>query len=122
MTDLNREIPKLKINRVDDSLWNGTLKTPNLDKLDQRFVEEWSKNLPKVGIEEAKTPMIRAGKTSAYANYFLRDKLMELLVFLRDPMNVVVIRDPRDFDRFKELEKNAIDSIAEMVTLLSTKW
>ena len=115
------KIPKLKVNKLD---WNftGPLKTPNIDKLDQTFVEEWNKFNPKIGIEDAKIPAIRAGKTSAYANYFLRDRLMELLVFLRDPLNVVVIRNPLDFDRFKDLEKTAIDAIAEMVSLLSTKW
>ena len=98
------------------------IEPPNLDKIDQRFMEEWDKNAPKIGIEESKIPVRKAGKLSAYSNYFLRNRLMELLVYLRDPLNVVVIRDPRDFDHFKELEKQAISALSDMVNLLSTKW
>lgn len=91
-------------------------------KIDNEFVEEWNKFHPKIGIEEAKVPIHRAGKLSQYSNYFLRDRLMELLVYLRDPLNICVLRDYRDFDHFKELEKTIINTLSEMVGLLSTKW
>jgi len=94
----------------------------NPKKLDQEFVEEWNKFNPKIGIEEAKVPVRRAGHLSQYANYNLRDRLMELLVFLRDPLNVVVLRDYRDFDYFKQLESEVINKLKKMVELLSTKW
>ena len=99
-------------------------KIPKIEpkKIDQKFLEEWDKLHPKIGIEEAKVPIRKAGQMSAYSNYFLRDRLMELMVYLRDPLNVVVIRDYRDFGRFKELEKTTIDALSEMVGMLSTKW
>ena len=77
-------------------------------------MEAWAKDLPKVGVEEAKTPKARIG---FYSNYRLTDLLMELVTFLREKSNVVVV--PGEHTKyFKQLEIDILNLASEMVRLL----
>lgn len=77
-------------------------------------METWTKDLPKVGVEESK---IRKVKVGLYGNYTLRDKIMELLSWIRDPLNVVVIKGG-DINYFKQKEKELINLLTEMERLI----
>jgi hypothetical protein len=77
-------------------------------------MEAWTKDLPKIGVEEAKTPKHRVGY---YGNYRLTDLLMELITFLKEKANVVVV--PGEHTKyFKQLELDILKLASEMVRLL----
>lgn len=83
-------------------------------KVDSRTLEEWNRNNPKVGFDESKIAVKKVGK---YGNYQLRNKLMEVIVFLKDQFNIVVIPGGNT-KYFKELEKQILSIAMEMVQLL----
>ncbi len=85
-----------------------------IPRVDERIKETWTNDLPKVGIEAAK---IRKARVGRYGNYNLRDKLMELVSYLKDADNVVVIPGG-DHKYFKMLEQNIINYATEMVKML----
>ena len=88
---------------------------PNkIPRIDQRVVEAWNKNNPKIGFDEAKIPLKKVG---IYGNYNLRDKLMELIVYLKDRYNVVVVKKG-DIQDFKRLEIKILNLAIEMVKML----
>ena len=85
-----------------------------IPKIDQRVLEEWNKFNPKIGFDESKIPMRKVGK---YGNYTLRDFLMELISFLKNPTNVVVVPGGNT-KYFKQLEQQILEKAIEMVRLL----
>ena len=52
-----------------------------------------------------------------YGNYTLRDKIMELLSWIRDPYNIVVIPG-QNHKYFKEKEKELITILMEMEAMI----
>lgn len=87
---------------------------PKIPRVDERIMEAWTKDLPKIGVEEAKTPKHRVG---FYGNYTLTDLLMELITFLREKANVIVV--PGEHKKyFKQLEIDILKLASEMVRLL----
>lgn len=90
------------------------IKPLKIPKLDERMLEEWNKWNPKIGYEESK---IRVAKLGRYGNYELRDKLMEVIQYLKNPLNVcVVAKENQKF--FKELEQEIIDKAWALARLL----
>ena len=90
---------------------------PNkIPRIDSRIMEEWNRNNPKLGITDSKSN-IGLQKSSKYGNYNLRNALMELISFLKNQYNVVVMQKSNE-KYFKELEKEIIDLAIEMVKLL----
>ena len=85
-----------------------------IPRIDSRIIEEWNKNNPKIGFDAAKIPLKKVGM---YGNYSLRDKLMELIVYLKDPYNVVVVKKS-DAKYFKQLEQEILNLAIEMVKML----
>ena len=85
-----------------------------IPRIDSRQVEEWNKFNPKIGYEESKIIVAKVGK---YGNYNLRDKLMELINYLLDPFNVVVVAHG-DTQYFKQLETQILEIAKEMVNML----
>lgn len=85
-----------------------------IPRVDERIVQTWTKDLPKVGIQASKVRKPRVGK---YGNYTLTDRLMELVSYLKDVSNVVVIPGG-DHKYFKMLEQNLINCATEMVKML----
>lgn len=83
-------------------------------KVDSKTLEEWNRDNPKVGFDESKIVVAGKGK---FGNYQLRNKLMEVIVFLKDQFNVVVIPGGNT-KYFKELEKQMLSIAMEMVQLL----
>ena len=87
---------------------------PKIPRIDERIMEAWTKDLPKIGVEEAKKPKARVG---FYGNYRLTDLLMELVTFLQEKGNVVVV--PGEHTKyFKQLEIDILQLASEMVRLL----
>ena len=87
---------------------------PKIPRIDERIMEAWTRDLPKIGVEEAKTPKARVG---FYGNYRLTDLLMELITFLREKENVIVV--PGEHTKyFKQLEIDVLNLASEMVRLL----
>ena len=82
-------------------------------KVDSKTLEEWNRTNPYLGFDESK---IRVKKVGLYGNYRLRNNLMEVITFLKDPDNVVVI--PSNGKYFKELEKRMLEISMGMVKLL----
>ena len=78
------------------------------------MLEEWNKKNPKIGYEASK---VRLRKVGYYGNYTLRDKLMELIAFLKNQYNVVVIKKD-DQKYFKGLEYEILQKAQEMIMLL----
>lgn len=85
-----------------------------IPRVDERIKETWNKDLPKVSIQASKVRKARVGR---YGNYTLRDRLMELVSYLKDADNVVVIPGG-DHKYFKMLEQNLINLTTEMVKML----
>lgn len=85
-----------------------------IPRVDERLKETWNKDLPKVSIQTSKIRKARVGK---YGNYTLTDRLMELVSYLKDKDNVVVIPGG-DHKYFKMLEQNLINCATEMVKML----
>lgn len=56
-------------------------------------------------------------KVGMYGNYQLRNKLMELITFLKNQYNVVVIPG-KDQKYFKQLEQDILKLATDMVILL----
>jgi hypothetical protein len=78
------------------------------------MIEEWNKHNPKIGFDESKIALRKVGR---YGNYKLRNKLMELITFLKNQYNVVVV--PKDHQNyFKQLEKDILEKAINMVNLL----
>ena len=87
---------------------------PKIPRVDERIMEAWTNDLPKVGVKESKTPKHRVG---FYGNYRLTDLLMELVTFLQEKANVVVV--PGEHTKyFKQLEIDILKLASEMVRLL----
>ena len=85
-----------------------------IPRVDERITEMWTRNKPKIGIDASKIRKARVGK---YGNYTLRDRLMELISYLKNKDNVVVIPGG-DHKYFKMLEQNIINISTEMVKML----
>lgn len=85
-----------------------------IPRVDERIKETWDKDLPKVGYEASKVRKVRVGR---YGNYTLTDRLMELISYLKEADNVVVIPGG-DHKYFKMLEQNIINLATEMVKML----
>ncbi len=85
-----------------------------IPRVDERITETWTKDKPKVGFHASKVRKARVGR---YGNYTLRDRLMELVSYLKDQDNVVVIPGG-DHKYFKMLEQNLINLTTEMVRML----
>ena len=87
-----------------------------IPRIDERIMEAWpgSREYPKIGIDASKVPLRKVGM---YGNYNLRDKLMEFIVFMKDPLNIVVVKKG-DTKYFKQLEKQMLDLSIEMVKML----
>jgi hypothetical protein len=56
-------------------------------------------------------------KVGKYGNYQLRDKLMELILYLKDPLNVCVVAGGNE-KYFKQLEQEIINRATALVRLL----
>ena len=77
-------------------------------------MEEWTRELPRISKKESEIPKVKVG---VYGNYTLRDKIMELLSWIRDPYNIVVI--PGENARyFKEKERELITILHEMERMI----
>lgn len=87
---------------------------PRIPRIDKRVMEAWTRDLPKIGVEEAKMPKHRIG---FYGNYRLTDLLMELVTFLREKANVIVVPGEH-IKYFKQLEIEILTLATEMVKLL----
>ena len=85
-----------------------------IPRIDNRVIEAWNRDNPKIGFDAAKIPLKKVGM---YGNYNLRDKLMELIVYLKDQYNVVVVKKG-DFKYFKILEQEILNLAIEMVKML----
>ena len=83
-------------------------------KVDSKTLEEWNRTNPKLGFDESK---IRVKNVGLYGNYRLRNNLMEVISFLKDQDNLVVIPGGNT-KYFKELEKRMLEISMEMVKLL----
>ena len=77
-------------------------------------MEEWTRTLPRISRKDSTIPKAKVG---AYGNYTLRDKIMELLSWIRDPYNVVVIPG-QNHNYFKEKEKELITILTEMEAMI----
>ena len=77
-------------------------------------MEEWTRNLPRISRDDSLTPKPKVGM---YGNYSLRDKIMELLSWIRNPHNVVVIPG-QNHKYFKEKEKELITILMEMEAMI----
>jgi len=89
-------------------------KMRKIPRVDERVIESFNKDLPKVGFHASK---IRKARVGRYGNYTLRDRLMELISYLKEKDNVVVIPGG-DHKYFKMLEQNIINLATEMVKML----
>ena len=77
-------------------------------------MEEWTRELPRISRKDSEVPKAKVG---VYGNYTLRDKIMELLSWIRDPYNVVVV--PGENVRyFKQKEKELITILHEMENMI----
>ncbi len=85
-----------------------------IPRVDERITETWTRNKPQIGVEASK---IRKARVGMYGNYTLRDRLMELISYLKNKDNVVVIPGG-DHKYFKTLEQNIINLATEMVKML----
>lgn len=77
-------------------------------------MEEWTRNLPRISRKDSETPKAKVGY---YGNYTLRDKIMELLSWIRDPYNVVVIPG-NNIKYFKKKERELITILMEMESMI----
>ena len=77
-------------------------------------MEEGTRNLPRISRKDSLTPKRKAG---AYGNYTLRDKIMELLSWIRNPYNVVVVPGG-NHKYFKEKERELITILTEMEAMI----
>ena len=89
-------------------------KLRKIPRIDQRITESFTRDLPKVGIQESK---IRKARVGSYGNYNLRDKLMELISYLKEKDNIIVIPGA-DHKYFKMLEQQIINNATEMVRMI----
>ena len=85
-----------------------------IPRIDSRILEEWNRNNPKVGFDESKIIVKKVGK---YGNYALRNKLMELISWLKDQYNVIVVQHD-NVKYFKQLERRILNDAIEMVKML----
>ena len=77
-------------------------------------MEEWTRQLPRISRKDSEIPKSKVGM---YGNYTLRDKIMELLSWIRDPYNVVVVPG-QNHKYFKEKEKELITILTEMEAMI----
>ena len=77
-------------------------------------MEEWTRNLPRISRKDSLIPKAKVG---TYGNYTLRDKIMELLSWIRNPYNVVVVPG-QNHKYFKEKEKELITILMEMEAMI----
>ena len=89
-------------------------KLRKIPRIDERIIESFGKDLPNVGYHASK---IRKTRVGSYGNYNLRDKLMELLSYLKNKDNIVVIPG-QDHKYFKMLEQQIINNATEMVRMI----
>ena len=85
-----------------------------IPRIDERVMEEWTRNHPRISRKDSLTPKKKVGM---YGNYTLRDKIMELLSWIRDPYNVVVVPG-QNHKYFKEKEKELITILTEMEAMI----